>query len=78
MPDLRERISIDPNVCGGRPCIRGTRMRVRDVLSLLAAGATRGEILIDYATSVWLTIEQFQLVIIGVWLDLGLILRKRL
>ena len=31
-----------------------------------------------YPTSVWLTIEQFQLVVIGVWLDLGLILRKSL
>ena len=48
MPDLRQHISIDPAICGGRPCIRGTRMRVRDVLSLLAAGATRVEILGDY------------------------------
>ena len=48
MPDLRQHISIDPAICGGRPCIRGTRMRVRDVLSLLAAGATRDEILGDY------------------------------
>jgi uncharacterized protein (DUF433 family) len=43
-----ERISVDPEVCGGRPCIRGTRMRVRDILDLLAAGATRDEILADY------------------------------
>ena len=48
MTDLRDRISSDPHVCGGRPCIRGTRMRVRDVLSLLAAGASREEILGDY------------------------------
>jgi uncharacterized protein (DUF433 family) len=43
-----ERISVNPEVCGGRPCIRGTRMRVRDILDLLAAGATRAEILADY------------------------------
>ena len=48
MPDFRERISVDPAICGGRPCTRGTRMRVRDVISLLAAGATRDEILGDY------------------------------
>ena len=34
--------------CGGRPCLRGIRMRVTDVLSLLAAGASREEILEDY------------------------------
>jgi uncharacterized protein (DUF433 family) len=43
-----ERISSDPKICGGRPCIRGTRMRVGDVLDLLAAGASRAEILEDY------------------------------
>ena len=43
-----ERITVDPAVCGGRPCIRGVRMRVKDVLDLLAAGATREEILADY------------------------------
>jgi uncharacterized protein (DUF433 family) len=43
-----DRISSDPAVCGGRPCIKGTRMRVRDVLDLLASGATRQEILEDY------------------------------
>jgi uncharacterized protein (DUF433 family) len=42
------RITIDPAVCGGRPCIRGLRIRVKDVLDLLAAGATRDEILEDY------------------------------
>jgi uncharacterized protein (DUF433 family) len=42
------RISIDPEVCGGRPCIRGLRMRVSDVLDLLAAGASRAEILAGY------------------------------
>ena len=42
------RITSDPDICGGRPCIRGTRMRVRDLLDLLAAGADRKEILEDY------------------------------
>jgi uncharacterized protein (DUF433 family) len=43
-----ERITMTPDVCGGRPCIRGQRIRVKDVLDLLAAGATREEILADY------------------------------
>ena len=42
------RITFDPNQCRGRPCLRGLRIRVRDVLDLLAAGATREEILADY------------------------------
>ena len=42
------RITANPEVCGGRPCIRETRVRVKDVLDLLAAGATREEILADY------------------------------
>jgi len=42
------RITVNPEVCGGRPCIRGTRVRVKDVLDLLAAGAAREEILADY------------------------------
>jgi uncharacterized protein (DUF433 family) len=43
-----DRITMTADVCGGRPCIRGLRIRVKDVLSLLAAGATRDEILADY------------------------------
>jgi uncharacterized protein (DUF433 family) len=43
-----DRITVNPAVCGGRPCIRGLRIRVKDVLDLLAAGATRDEILADY------------------------------
>ena len=43
-----DRITVDPSVCGGRPCIRGLRIRVKDVLDLLAAGATHEEILADY------------------------------
>ena len=42
------RITVDPNQCGGRPCHRGLRIRVKDVLDLLAAGAEREEILADY------------------------------
>jgi uncharacterized protein (DUF433 family) len=42
------RVSIDPALCGGRPCLRGLRIRIRDVLDLLAAGASREEILGDY------------------------------
>lgn len=45
---LLDRISIDPEVVHGRPAVRGTRMRVSDVLSLLAAGADEAEILADY------------------------------
>lgn len=42
------RITINAELCGGRPCIRGMRIRVKDVLDLLAAGASREEILADY------------------------------
>jgi uncharacterized protein (DUF433 family) len=42
------RITVDPAQCGGRPCLRGLRIRVKDVLDLLAAGASREEILADY------------------------------
>jgi uncharacterized protein (DUF433 family) len=45
---LSERITIDPEQCGGKPCIRGYRMRVADVLDLLSAGASWEEILADY------------------------------
>ena len=43
-----ERISVEEGKSGGRPCIRGYRMRVTDVLDLLAAGASFDEILADY------------------------------
>lgn len=45
---LLERIVVDPEIAHGRPAIRGTRLRVTDVLSLLAAGASELEILEDY------------------------------
>ena len=43
-----ERITIDPEQCGGRPCIRHYRIRVKDVLDMLAAGVSEREILEDY------------------------------
>jgi len=43
-----DRITIDPERCGGRPCIRGMRIRVKDVLDLLAAGVAQETILRDY------------------------------
>ncbi|AOS84445.1 hypothetical protein BIU88_10065 [Chlorobaculum limnaeum] len=45
MNEWQKRISIDPNQCGGRPCIRGLRIRVIDILDLLAAGLSQDEIL---------------------------------
>ncbi|MFY9759937.1 MAG: DUF433 domain-containing protein [Xanthobacteraceae bacterium] len=48
MPNNLDRITSDPQVLGGRPCIRGQRIRVTDILELLAGGATPAEILADY------------------------------
>jgi uncharacterized protein (DUF433 family) len=45
MADLTNRITINPEQCGGRPCIRGMRIRVIDVLDLLAAGLSPEQIL---------------------------------
>lgn len=45
---LPDRIAIDPEICGGRPCIRGTRMRVSDIVAMMAEGASRTEILSDF------------------------------
>jgi uncharacterized protein (DUF433 family) len=42
------RITIRPEQCGGRPCLRGLRIRVTDILDLLASGAGHEEILADY------------------------------
>ncbi len=42
---LLDRITIEPGKCGGRPCIRGSRMRVSDVLGLIANGASVEEVL---------------------------------
>ena len=48
MNDLLARITIRPEQCSGRPCIRGMRIRVTDVLELLAGGMSTDEILADY------------------------------
>jgi len=50
MPDmaLLERITVDPNQCGGRPCIRGMRIRVTDILGMMAEGVSQDEILRDF------------------------------
>lgn len=45
MTKLAERITVDPAQCGGRPCIRGMRIRVTDVLDLLANGLTVVQVL---------------------------------
>jgi uncharacterized protein (DUF433 family) len=46
--NLIQRITFNPNQCGGRPCIRGMRIRVKEVLDMLAGGATEEEILQDF------------------------------
>jgi uncharacterized protein (DUF433 family) len=45
---LLNRITIEAGKCGGRPCIRGLRIRVPDILELLSADASYEEILTDY------------------------------
>ena len=44
---LLERITFNPEQCGGKPCIRGMRIRVTDVLELLAAGLTHEQIVTE-------------------------------
>lgn len=46
--NLLARITVEPGKCGGRPCIRGMRIRVLDVLEMLASGMETAEILEDY------------------------------
>lgn len=46
--DYRERITIDPGMRGGKPCIRGMRITVYDVLGYLASGMSHEEILTDF------------------------------
>lgn len=48
MPELLDRITIDPEICHGKPCIRGLRYPVEVILELLSAGATTEDILRDY------------------------------
>lgn len=45
MANLLDRITINPEQCGGRPCIRGMRIRVIDILDLFAAGLSSDQIL---------------------------------
>jgi uncharacterized protein (DUF433 family) len=45
MSYISERITVNPEQCGGRPCIRGMRIRVMDILDLLAAGLSFAEVL---------------------------------
>jgi uncharacterized protein (DUF433 family) len=45
MVEMATRITIDPQQCGGRPCIRGMRIRVTDVLELLASGLSQQQVL---------------------------------
>ena len=47
--DRLKRITVEEGKCGGRPCIRGQRIRVTDILELFANGASFDEILVDYA-----------------------------
>jgi uncharacterized protein (DUF433 family) len=46
--NFAERITIDPNICHGKPCIRGKRYPVETILELLSSGMTPEEILADY------------------------------
>ena len=46
--NLLARITVEPEKCGGRPCIRGLRIRVTDILGMLAAGVSHDEILRDF------------------------------
>ena len=45
MSTISERITVNPEQCGGRPCIRGMRIRVIDILDLLASGLSFTEVL---------------------------------
>jgi len=47
MTYLSERVTVDPAQCGGRPCIRGMRIRVTDVLDLYSAGLSISQILAE-------------------------------
>lgn len=48
--DWRERISVDPEICHGKPCIKGTRVMVSIILDYLSAGESEEEILKQYPT----------------------------
>ena len=48
MAESRNRITFNPKQCGGRPCIRGMRIRVTDILEMLANGVSEAQILVDF------------------------------
>jgi uncharacterized protein (DUF433 family) len=48
MANQLDRISIDPAVCGGKPCVRGTRIWVALILDLLAGGMSEAQLRIEY------------------------------
>ena len=48
MNPLLQRISIDPKICGGKPCVKGTRIWVSLILDLLADGMTEAQLLSEY------------------------------
>lgn len=48
MTTLADRITVDPAQCGGRPCVRGLRIRVTDVLDLLASGLTAAAVVAEF------------------------------
>ena len=50
MEYIAERITIDPDMCNGKPTIRGTRLTVNNILGFLNAGETRAELLFQYPT----------------------------
>lgn len=45
---MDDRISVDPAVCSGKPCIRGTRIMVKNVLGMIAGGYTTDQVLAAY------------------------------
>jgi uncharacterized protein (DUF433 family) len=49
MANQLDRISIDPAVCGGKPCVRGTRIWVALILDLLAGGMSEAQLRVEYA-----------------------------
>jgi uncharacterized protein (DUF433 family) len=48
MMNLEERITVDPDICHGKPCVRGLRYPVEMILELLSSGMSNEEILADY------------------------------
>lgn len=57
MTELADRITVNPKPCGGRPCVRGVRIRVADVIDLLATGLSPQNVIADLPD---LTLEDVQ------------------